>query len=77
MFDWFITKYGLTTTKDRKANRQRMAAPWHSSKGFEPLPMRLFIGASYTSGACYTIDDHDIIDIGLRVIKCCVMYAKE
>jgi hypothetical protein len=25
MFDWFITKYGHTTTKDRKANWQRIA----------------------------------------------------
>jgi hypothetical protein len=34
MFDWFITKYGHTTTKDRKENWKRMAATWHPSKGF-------------------------------------------
>ena len=26
MFDWFITKYGKTTTEDREENRQQMAA---------------------------------------------------
>jgi hypothetical protein len=77
MFDWFITKYGHTTTKDREENWQRMAAPWHPSKGFKPLAMRLFIGASYASAARYPMDDRDVIDIGLRVIIRCEMYAKE
>jgi len=69
MFDWFITKYSKTTTKDREENRQRMAADWHPADGFEPLATRLFIGASYTSAACYLMDNRDIIKIGLRVIK--------
>jgi hypothetical protein len=43
MFDWFITKYGRTTTKERKENWQRMAATWHPSEGFEPLATHLFI----------------------------------
>jgi hypothetical protein len=77
MFDWFITKYGRTTTKDCKENRQRMAATWHPSEGFEPLAMRLLIGASYASTALYPIYDHDVINIGLRVIKHCGMYAEE
>jgi hypothetical protein len=51
MFNWFIMKYGRTTTKDCKENWQRMAATWHPSKGFEPLAMCLFIGASYASAA--------------------------
>ena len=45
MFDWFIMKYGKTTTKDREENQQQMAADWHPADGFEPLAMRLFIGA--------------------------------
>ncbi len=77
MFDWFITKYGHTTTKDCKENRQNMAATWHPSEGFEPLAMRLFISASYASTARYPMDNRDVIDIGLRVIKRCGMYAKE
>ncbi len=77
MFDWFITKYGRTTTKDCKENWQRMAATWHPSKDFEPLAMCLFIGGSYASAACYPMDDHDVIDIGLRIIKHCGMYAEE
>jgi hypothetical protein len=70
MFDWFITKYGKTTVEDSKDNRQRMAADWHPSDGFEPLAMRLFIGASYASAACYPMDDRNVINIGLRIIKC-------
>jgi hypothetical protein len=77
MFDWFITNYGRTTTEDCKENWQRMAATWHPSKGFEPLAMRLSIKASYASAARYPMDDCDVIDIGLRVIKHCGMYAGE
>ncbi len=51
MFDWFITKHKRRMTKDCKTNWQRMAAIWHHSKGFEPLTMCLFIGASYASAA--------------------------
>ncbi len=36
MFLWFVSHYGKTTSKDRKANHQRMAADWHPSNGFEP-----------------------------------------
>ncbi len=51
MLIWFIEKYGKTATEDRADNRQRMAADWHPSDGFEPLATRLFIGASYASAA--------------------------
>ncbi len=37
MFDWFITKYRRTTTKDREENQQRMASTLHPSKGLCPL----------------------------------------
>ena len=77
MFDWFIMKYGKTTTEDREENRQRMAADWHPSDGFEPLTTHLFIGASYVSAARYPMDNHDVIDIGLRVIKRCGMYSEK
>jgi hypothetical protein len=76
MFDWFIAKYGKTTTGDCEENWQRMAADWHPSDGFEPLAMRLFMGASYASAACYPMDDRDVIDIGLRGIKRCEMNTK-
>jgi hypothetical protein len=77
MFDWFITKYGKTMAKDREDNRQRMAADWHPSDGFEPLATGLLIGASYVSVACYPMDDCNVIDISLRVIKRCGMYSEE
>ncbi len=54
-----------------------MAADWHPSHGFEPLATRLFIDVAYASAACYPIEECDIIDIGLRVIKCCGMYSME
>jgi hypothetical protein len=77
MLDWFITKYSKTMSKDCKDNWQRMAADWHPSNGFEPLATRLFIGASYVSTARYPMDDCNVIDIGLRVIKRCGIYSKE
>jgi hypothetical protein len=77
MFKWFIEKYGKTTTKDREANRQQMAAKWHPADGFEPLATCLFIGASYASAARYPMRERDVINISLRVIKQWGMYSKE
>ncbi len=77
MFDWFIAKYTQTTTKDHKVNQQRIAAIWHPSKDFKSLATRLFIGVSYASTASYSMDNRNVIDIGLRVIKCCGMYTEE
>jgi hypothetical protein len=54
-----------------------MASTWHPTKGFKPLATRLFISASYASDACYPMDDSDVIDIRLCIIKHCGMYAKE
>ena len=54
-----------------------MAANWHPSDSFEPLATRLFIGASYTSTACYPMDDRNVINIGLRIINRCGMYSKK
>jgi hypothetical protein len=54
-----------------------MAADWQPTDGFEQLVTRLFLGAPYTSAARYLMEERDIIDIGLRMIKCCGMYAKE
>jgi hypothetical protein len=77
MFKWFIEKYGKTTTKDCKANRQRMAAKWHPANGFELLATCLFIGPSYVSAVWYPMSERDVIDIGLRIINWCGMYSKE
>jgi hypothetical protein len=76
-FDLFITKYGHTTTKDHEENRQRMAATWHPSEGFKPLATRLFISAPYANAARYPMEDRDVINIGLHIIKHCGMYSKE
>jgi hypothetical protein len=54
-----------------------MAADWLPADGFEPLATRLFIGTSYASAARYSMDDRNVIDIGLRVIKRCGMNSEE
>ena len=77
MFDWFIDKYGMTTTEDCKANCQQMASKWHPTDGFEPLATRLFIGTSYAGAVQYPMQDCDLIRIGLHLIKHCGMYSEE
>jgi hypothetical protein len=77
MFDWFIKKYGITTAEEREENQQQMATDWQPTNGFEQLVMQLFLGASYASAARYSMEECNIIDIVLRVIKRCRMYAEE
>jgi hypothetical protein len=77
MFQWFIKKYGIMTAEEREENWQRMAADWQPANSFEQLVTQLFLGASYASAARYLMEERDIIDIGLRVIKRCGMYAEE
>ncbi len=54
-----------------------MAADWQPTNGFEQLVTRLFLGAAYASVARCPMEEHNIINIGLHVIKRCGMYAKE
>jgi hypothetical protein len=54
-----------------------MAANWQPANGFEQLVTQLFLGTSYASAARYPMEECDIIDIGLCMIKCCGMNAKE
>ncbi len=77
LFLWFINQYGKTTAKDREANRQRMAADWHPTDGFDTLIFCLFTGAAYASSAGFRMNDIDIVDIGLCIIKQCGIYGKE
>jgi hypothetical protein len=77
MFEWFAQHYGTTTAEDRDANCQRMAAGWHPGNGFNVLTLRLFTGAAYANATGYLIVDRGIVDIGIRVIKQCGLYAEE
>jgi hypothetical protein len=77
MFVWFFSHYGKTTVGDRKANHQRMAADWHPVDGFGTLVLCLFPGLAFAGCTNFTMADRDIVDIGLRIIKWCGMYAKE
>ena len=77
MFEFFVTKFGASTPDDREANRQRMAMDWHPSQGFETLENRLFIGQAYSHVANHPINDEDLVDIGLRVLRKCGLYPEE
>jgi hypothetical protein len=77
LFLWFVEQYGKTTAKDREANHQRMAANWHPANGLDALILCLFTGAAYASSTGFKMNDVDIVDIGLHIIKQCGMYSKE
>jgi hypothetical protein len=65
------------TAKNRKANRQRMAANRHPANGFNALILHLFIEAAYASSKGYRMNDVNTVDIGLCIIKQCGMYSEE
>jgi hypothetical protein len=54
-----------------------MAANWQPTDGFKQLITRLFLGVAYASAARYPMEERDIIDIGLRIIKRCGMYTEK
>ncbi len=76
-FDWFIIKYGCTSAEDCKNKRMAMAANWHPSMGFEVLTLRLFHGITFASLSGHPITDKDTVDIGVRVLNCTGLFAKE
>jgi hypothetical protein len=71
MFTWFVDHYSRMTAKNCKVNQQRMAMDLHPTDGF------VFTGAAFAECTDYTMDDRDIINISLRIIKHCRLYAKE
>jgi hypothetical protein len=54
-----------------------MEANWHPTNGFDTLVLCLFNSGVFAGCTNFTMADHDIVFIGLRVIKWCSMYAKE
>jgi hypothetical protein len=77
LFLWFVEQYGKMMAKDRKANCQCMAPDWHPANGFNALILCLFTSTAYASSAGFKMNDVNIVDIGLRIIKQCRMYSKE
>jgi hypothetical protein len=77
MFIWFVDHYRKTTSEDRKANCQCMAANWHPVKGFNVLVLHLFSGATFVGCTGFAMNNHDIVGIGLHVIKHSGMYTEE
>ncbi len=76
-FDWCILKYGRTLSEDSKTNCMAMAANWHPSMGFEVLTLRLFRGVTFASLSGHPITDKDTVNIGIHVLKCTGLFAKE
>ncbi len=54
-----------------------MAADWHPANSFKILVLHLFSGGFYAGCASYPMVNCNIVNIRLRVIKQCGMYAKE
>ncbi len=77
LFLWFVKQYRKTTAGDCKANRQCISADWHPADRFDALILCLFTGTAYASSAGCKMNNVDIADIGLRIIKQCGMYSKE
>jgi hypothetical protein len=76
-FEWFVLKYRCTSAEDRKTNRTAMAAKWHPSMGFEVLALRLFHGITFASLSGHPIANKDTVDIGVHVLNCTGLFAKE
>jgi hypothetical protein len=76
-FDWFIVKYGHTLAEDLKTNHMAMATDWHPSMGFEVLTSRLFHGVTFTSLSEHPITDNDTVNIGVCILNCTSLFAKE
>ncbi len=76
-FNWFVTKYGCTSAKDRETNCTAMAADWHPSMGFEVLTSLLFRSVTFASLSGHPITDKDTVDIGVRVLNRTGLFAEE
>jgi hypothetical protein len=77
MFVWFVDHYRKTTAEDCKANRQQTAADWHPANDLTHSSSPSSQRVAFAGCTNFTMADRDIVDIGLRVIKQCGMYAKE
>ncbi len=77
LFLWFVNQYGKRMAEDCEANRQRMAANWHPTDGFNALIFHLFTRAAYASSVGSKMNNVDINNIGLRIIMQCGMYGEE
>jgi hypothetical protein len=77
LFDWFVNKYGKSTSEDCRKKQKGMATDWHPADGFENLVLCIFSSGFNASCASYPMVDHNIVNIGLRVIKQYGMYTED
>jgi hypothetical protein len=54
-----------------------MVADWHPADSFNTLVLCLFTSVPFAGCTNFTMANHDIVDISLRVNKWCGMYANE
>jgi hypothetical protein len=54
-----------------------MAADWHPAIDFDTLVLHLFTGTAFAGCTNFTMADHNIVNIGLCIIKWCGMNAKK
>ena len=77
VFQYFLTHYGRTTADDRWNNKERMAADWQPSDGFESFIDRINSGIQCALFSFHPIADADVVDIAERVITRCGLYPEE
>ena len=73
----FLETYGRSTAEDRHANRERMAADWQPSQGFETLIDHINSNIQYALFSFVAISDDDIVDIIVCVLTRCGLYPEE
>jgi hypothetical protein len=75
---WLVHQQ-IRQNDDQRSQREstEMGCRLASLQRFEPLATCLFVGVSYASVACYPMNDCNVINIGLCLIKQCGMCSKE
>lgn len=77
VFQYFLQQYGTTQAEDRHTNKERMAADWNPSEGFQVLTDRIHMGMQYALFAFHPIADIDVVDIAERVVARTSLYNEE
>ena len=77
VFQQFLTLYGESDENDRKLNKDRMEMDWHPNDGIQKLISNIADGIEYAHFARQAIPDAEAIDIGIRVIMRCGLFAHD
>ena len=77
VFQQFLDLYGEADEHDRKENKERMEAEWHPNDGIQKLINQINTGREYAHFANQAIGDPEAVDIALRVLMHCGLFAVE